>query len=646
MRVLSSTPCLLVAVTALCPLASSGVAQEFDLGTLVLSAASVGVDAQSAPASVTVITGEELETAGFTDLTDAIRGVPGVSVAGGADAENIFIRGLPSEYTLVLVDGVRLNSRTSRTNGSGGVDQYYIPPASAIDRVEVVRGPMSSLYGSDAMGGVVNVITKPVAPEWTGSVTLEGTSPANGKDSSQRQLSYHLSGPIAGEKLGLTLWGRKLEREASTKVEGGAYFGADDRTVNDHNARLTWAPSVDHEVFLQFGKTDMSRESASLTRASSEFEDTRRTVALGYNGFVGGWDMTALLAREEAKRETSTSRTGRAPEITTTTLDAKISRPLTWQGEHEFTFGIQVMKTELSDQNLGLGLRSHDSFDNTQAAIFAEDVWALTERLNLTLGARYTDDDTFGGKLTPRAYATYALTDQLTLAGGVSTGYRTPEVREIADGYYSCTGGGCSRAVVPGNPDLKPEESTSYELGLRFDNGTTRAGIVGFHTDFKNRIDSRDTGLQYSGSTDLYEWYNIGKARVQGLELEAGHFLSDALEISGSYTYTTSEQLTGDEKGEPLARTPKHQAALRLDWATPLSGLDAWTEATYFGAATTGGETYDGYTTVDIGARYTVNDMLSVNAAIYNVADRAITDADNGTTRNGRTLWVGLTTNF
>jgi outer membrane receptor for ferrienterochelin and colicins len=95
----------------------------------------------------------------------------------------------------------------------------------------------------------------------------------------------------------------------------------------------------------------------------------------------------------------------------------------------------------------------------------------------------------------------------------------TPELRETTQSYYSCTGGSCARAVVPGNPDLEPEESTSYELGLRYETGLSTAAITAYKTDFRNRIDSRDTGTQFSGTTDLYEWFNIGKAETAGVEI-------------------------------------------------------------------------------------------------------------------------------
>ncbi|KQI67519.1 hypothetical protein AN189_15030 [Loktanella sp. 3ANDIMAR09] len=629
--------------------------EAYDLGTLILSAAGVAVDPLTAPASVTVVTGEQLERAGLTDLTDALRGVPGVAVSGGDDAQDIYVRGMPADYTLLLVDGQRINTRQSRTNGNGGgVDQYFIPPASAIDRIEVVRGPMSSLYGSDAIGGVINVITKPVAPAWTGSATFETTVPENDDDSAQQQLSYYLSGPVAGETLGLQLWGRRLDRDGSTKREDGAIVGPDDRTVTDHTARLTWLPVTGHEVFLQFGVNDISRENDSGDGEVSAFDDTRRTTALGYESTIGAWDIEALLAREDAKRETSASRTGRKPEITTTTFDIKGSRDLDWYGTHALTIGAQVLEAELGDQNLGLRETENTRFDNTQWAVFAEDVWSVTDRVTLTFGARYTRDERFGGKVTPRAYATWALTDSLVLAGGVSTGYKTPGLRESAPDYFSCTGGSCSQAVIPGNPDLQPEESTSYELGLRFDNGTTTAGVVIYKTDFTNRIDSRDTGLQYAGRTDLYEWYNIGNARSEGVELNASQAIGDRFKVAASYTYTDTRHLDGSLKGEPFARTPRHQASLRADWQTGLDGVDVWAAATHFGESSSARMArgakrvteYDSYNTVDVGLNYAFNDTLTFRGAIYNVTDTSITDAEHGTAQNGRTAHFGITTQF
>ena len=156
------------------PLAAQSVKQ---LDTVVVTASGFEQDIESAPASISVITREELQEKSFTDLAGALRDVEGIDVRGATGKTgnlNISIRGMPSDYTLVLIDGRRQNSAGDVTpNGFGDTSTGFIPPISAIERIEVIRGPMSTLYGSDAMGGVINIITRKVSKEWTGSATLE-----------------------------------------------------------------------------------------------------------------------------------------------------------------------------------------------------------------------------------------------------------------------------------------------------------------------------------------------------------------------------------------------------------------------------------------------------------------------------------------
>ncbi len=609
------------------------------LETIVVTAAGVGVDPLTAPASVSIVTAEQLEKTGAVDLTDALRNVPGVSVAGAADGENIFIRGLPSEYTLILIDGKRIGTSQSRPNASGGVDQYYMPPVPAIDRIEIVRGPMSSLHGSDAMGGVINIITKPVSDRWSGSVTMEARVPEKTEDYSERQVSYFANGPVIAEKLGLQVWGRKLYREASERERGPS-----ERNLDNMHGRLVWTPVEDQKISAEAGWTHIHTDPQM---------NKRLIGALSYEGMIQDWDLEADISHEHAGRDTTGS--SRQPRIDNTVLDAKASREFDLLGLHRSTLGGQFTRSTLEDVNPGVSSTEHDQFSNNQWALFMEDNWEILPDVTLTFGGRYTDDERFGSKITPRVYAVWEFYQDFFLSGGVSTGYRTPELRQSVEGYYLTTNRGA--AVIAGTSDLEPEESTSYEAGLRFDNGQARFSMTGFHTDFSNKIDSRDTGGTITlGSTtyDLYEYYNVGKARVQGVEVSAGYFILPDLEVSGSYTFTHSERRSGDLQGKPLSRTPKHQASLRFDWTTPLEGLDLWSSVRYQGdsvsvTSTSRGSTatdYDGYTTLDMGANYRFNDHLALKGAVYNVSDLTINSDDHGTVESGRTFWVGLTAEF
>src|SRR5690625_928186 len=133
------------------------------LENVVVSATGFEQMVEDAPASITVIPRSELEKKSFRDVTDALKDVPGVVITGGGSQSDISMRGMAPGYTMILVDGKRVSSRETRPNSDGpGIEQGWLPPMQAIERIEVVRGPMSSLYGSDAMGGVVNIITRKV----------------------------------------------------------------------------------------------------------------------------------------------------------------------------------------------------------------------------------------------------------------------------------------------------------------------------------------------------------------------------------------------------------------------------------------------------------------------------------------------------
>jgi len=176
------------------------VAQDAGAGLkeVVVTATGFEQEVVDAPASITVISQEELKKRPFRDLTDALRDVEGVTITGTASEKDIFIRGLPGAYTLILVDGKRQSTRDARTNGNSGFEQSYIPPLEAIERIEVVRGPMSSLYGSDAMGGVINIITKKVARQWGGSLSVDTTLQQHGDSGDAwRAASRRFSVPTA-----------------------------------------------------------------------------------------------------------------------------------------------------------------------------------------------------------------------------------------------------------------------------------------------------------------------------------------------------------------------------------------------------------------------------------------------------------------
>jgi len=330
-------------------------------------------------------------------------------------------------------------------------------------------------------------------------------------------------------------------------------------------------------------------------------------------------------------------------ETTNLVLDTKLVAPV---GEsHIATVGGQWWKAEMDD-----GI-AQTTFEQKTWAVFAEDEWRLREDLALTLGARYDDHEAFGGHVSPRAYLVWNTSENWTMKGGVSRGYRTPDLNDLHSGVNGATRQG--QVITIGNPDLEPETTTSTEFGVYFDslNGFN-ANATLFHNKFKDKIASGDP-IQITGRPGIpdgsyAQQINIDEAVTQGLELAASWAFAPAWTLSANYTYTDSEQKSGDNKGEPLTNTPEHLANAKLNWQTT-DRLNLWLKSEYRGERarftssyenladngrySTNQSIYDtlgkntkAYTLFHLGGSYRASENLTFNAAIYNLLDKDFVD--------------------
>lgn len=340
------------------------------------------------------------------------------------------------------------------------------------------------------------------------------------------------------------------------------------------------------------------------------------------------------------------------------------------------TFGGQYKYEDLVDETNGL-IGTLDSasasVDRWIAAVYTEVEWAVTNDLNVTTGVRYNDDELFGAHLTPRVYANYQLTPAWTIKGGVSTGYKQPSLPEATEGFGRGTGGGGSpapypRALIIGNEDLDPETSTSYEVGFVFNDRAAdlNASVMLFHTEFDDKI-AEDRLCDLGGDrNDPTTWQcsyqgrdyvflstrkNIADAMMRGVELTLDYGITQTVTFSSSYTFTDSEQQSGEFKGEPLNQIPRHMLNAGLDWQSS-NLLNLWLDANVRG------ETSDylgrnsmskgtpGYGFVDAGLVYQLNNSARVKAGVYNLGDKQVTTESYGVVLDGRRLNLGLTVDF
>ncbi|HDF2342020.1 iron-regulated outer membrane virulence protein [Morganella morganii] len=651
--------------------------------TIVVTASGFAQEMRDAPASITVITKEQLQNKPAANLIDMVKDVEGVSVIGGSLKPDISIRGLSGDYTLIMVDGRRQNSRESRPNGSGGYEAGFIPPVEAIERIEVIRGPMSSLYGSDAMGGVINIITKAVADEWHGSMGMGGIIQESKDYGNSANTDFYVSGPLIKDKLGLQVYGGLNYRREDKLLEGTPR--KDDKNIT---AKLAFTPIEGQKFLAEVGRSTQEHTSTpgksideTTTRGGivqknnkSEVHNDRNHWALTWKGDWDEINSELSVYQENTVRKTNTGKwnkvsedwvmeyDARRPEVTNTVVDGKVTAFLP---SNVLTVGGQYQHAKLKDDSVIKNKQTvTEKMTAEQKALFVEDEFSVTDDLTLTGGLRMDDHEFYGKHWNPRAYAVYKLTDEITIKGGVAKAFRAPTLRELSPNFGTSTQGGA--AIMYGNRDLKPETSVTEELGIAYDHesGFSVSATL-FNTEFKNKL----TSYQVAGQTDpltglnMFIYDNVGKANIRGVEMASRIPVAEKWNLNLNYTFTDSERKSDDEKlngkslkGQPLEMTPRHMANAKLDWQYR-PDMSFYTQANYTGkqvwAAQRNGAKQprerSGITTLDLGMTYQVMPNALLNFAVLNIANEKGDDIDtNGNWQidEGRRYWANLKLNF
>ncbi|WP_288382111.1 TonB-dependent receptor [uncultured Acinetobacter sp.] len=604
------------------------------LATIVVSAAGYEQKLKDAPASITVITEKDLKDKRINSIADALVDIEGVDIspqAGKTGGLNIRIRGMDAEYSLVLIDGRRQNSTGDITpNGFGESNNSFIPPISAIERIEVIRGPASTLYGSDAMGGVVNIITKKVSNEWTGSSTIEATLLPNSSNfGNQRAVDSFITGPIIKDLLGIQLRTRKAERSQSNVgyldqndnvVELGMGNNPTKSDIDTIGARLTLTPTKQHDLSLEYEKTDQwydnSKGQLGTLGANGgydkakEFNRNRIVLAHTWRNKIGTLDSSISNTQTETIGRLIPSRAQagsnvinpRLLESKDTIFDTKLATQ--YFDAHNITLGGQWWDASIKD-----GLRVNKDVSFKQIGVFAEDTWALTPSLALTTGLRFDNHDTFGSFWTPRTYLVWNANDNWTLKGGYSEGYKAPRLERLTNGIYNV--GGQGRTPLFGNPNLKPETSRNLEFGTYFNNQSNfDANITAFYSQVKDKIvtgptertcDAKDAiikadcekymasigtpWLMQSGDTGSRTWsvrrpINAQKADIYGIETGLNWEFVPTWKLGLNYTWTETEIQDKALGNPPLNDTPKHIVNASMKWQAD-DKIQLWARGEY-----------------------------------------------------------------
>ncbi len=640
--------------------------QEQDVPTLeniVVTATSSERALVDAPASISVITQKKLQQQPVNDLAKAVDASVGVSLESlGNGRQGISIRGMNSDHTLILINGERINNSASAIAHSD-FELGWVP-TEALERVEIVRGPMSSLYGSEALGGVVNMITRTATDKWEGSLSSYGVWNDHGLGGDQFKTGFYLGGPLVKDTLGLNLWGEYRYREPLKEVEK-PFYALDKQQAKTGHIGLTWTPDAQQRIDASIDMNNEEQESyreGSVSKLPSSgskpgkpskpilvkspdyhltHDVQRRRYSLSHQGTWSWGDTMLRVYQTELKRlahRTDDKDAGGPNKFRDSVIDGKASFRL---GNHHYvTAGAEYRRESLDDPTINK--KKHKA--QNHYAVFLQDELFINDKWDAVIGVRADRHEDFGWEFSPRAYLTYRPNEVWTIKAGVGKGFKAPTLKQLSAEYESRAAMG-GRGIIRGNPELKPETTVSYELGAAYDDNQFSAGVTLFRNDVNNLIETtRQKQCDVAGRVCLaYE--NVNKAVLQGAEFTLGYKFSKTWEAEANYTYLSAKNKT---LSEPLSDRSRHRANAMLTWK-PLDGLSTSVRFEHIGSQYRTTKNQPAYNLVHWYVNYDINKNLSVRAGIENIANKRLALDDISLfsrADEGRRYFAGFTARF
>lgn len=590
-------------------------------------------------ASVTVLTRAAIESAQTPAVAELLVQTPGVNYTrngGLGTSSTLNIRGAEGHHTVVIIDGVKLNDPSS-TQGGFNFGNLLVGDTS---RIEVLRGAQSTLWGSQAIGGVVNIVTAEPSSDFEGNLSAEAG--AHG--------TTYFRGAVGGASDRLS-W-----RLAANRYDTDGYSAYAPGTENDGytntslsgrlNLKLTDNASVDLRSVWSDGQNDFDGWGVD----SREYGKTREWVA--YAGLnLGLFD--GRLQNRFGYAQTSTDRQNYNPDnkLQTLTFDAE-GKNQRWEYQGTFavtdnlntTFGVESERAEMktrspSDWNLnpafGTGKADLDS-------AYAQLQWTVVPGLTLTGGLRYDDHAQYGDNLLGQMAAAWSLNDGNTLVrASWGQGFRAPGLYELYSEY--------------GNLTLQAEEFDTWEVSLSqklFDRADLTLTYFNRQADNEIRYNSCAPGsadpLCTINGVGRWGYYaNVQKTEAEGVEASAQIQVTDGLTVSANYTWTDARNASGANKGKQLSRRPEHMGNLLVDyrWA---NGFKSGIAVRYSGESFTSDANtvaLSDYTLVDLRLSYPVNETVELYGRVENLFDEKYETVQNYGTA-GRGAFGGVRIKF
>jgi vitamin B12 transporter len=599
-------------------------AEEYNLGNVMVSATKTSKYQREIGASTTVITSEDIARSGKTTVAEVLQDAPGVSIRKNSvygGLTSIDIRGAKSGQTMVMIDGVEVYDPIS-------IDRDFDFAHLATDnikQIEIVRGPQSTLYGANAMTGVINIITK----KGQGEQKVEALVETGSYDTFRESIG--ISGET--EKSNYSFFVSRVDSDGVSKAKDGSEVDGYKSTTLSSRVGISLLDEA--ELFLVTRYTDAEFE---IDDSYPTEDDVNR---INYSQqFISkiGFDQ---IINEKWDHELSFSfinmdRRDRDPADDTDTTERDDSR---YKGDvKKFQWQHNLSLSDMDVNTIGYDYQEERGTSNADTSAYTsrldrrsiqnrgyyfQSQLELLDNLNTSAGVRVDDHDTYGSEFTYKLSGSYLLDPTSTrFKANYGTGFKAPSIYQLYDGWS-------------GNAELSPEKSKGYDLGIeqKFQDEQTGLGITYFNNQFRNLID------YVSGS-----YINIKKAQTSGWEIESYMQVSENAKIGGNYTFTkTKDKDTGYEFG----RRPKNVISAYVDWDYSEKGninfIGRYVGARYDNNTNT--TKIKCYYLFDLASSYDISQDVEFFWRIENIFDRQY-ELISGYAGLGRAVYAGVKAQF
>jgi vitamin B12 transporter len=578
-------------------------------------------------ASITVIGREEIERMQWRTLPDLLDAVPGLHVvqSGGPGGQtSVFLRGTNSNHALVLLDGIEVSDPSQ----PGGLFDIAHLLTDGLERVEVLRGPQSTLYGSDAVGGVINIISS----RGRGERTASGWAEAGAFNTMQQAVGVRGGGSHFDYALNYASLHTRGISAFAEDLGGHERDGYDNRSTS---LRVGLHPTrtLSFNLFGRLIDTDIEIDPFQEDR---DYRGSTRQLFLRGEGQLellgGAWRQSFGVSYADHDRKDQNDPDVEFPEAAALTHDGRRLKfdwqhDLTLHPSHIVTLGLETERESLDARSLTSSafqsFASEADESLRTSAVFLQEQFEFGDRLFGTLGLRLDHHDEFGSHLTYRVAAAYVHPDTGTkLRASVATAFKAPSLNDLfGRSVFSCCGGFTQN--FRGNPDLDPEKSRGFEIGIEQPlwDGRVRLGVTYFQSQIRDLIQT----------TPLFDSVeNIARARMDGVESFASLSIANQFTLRVDHTYTMAEDR---DSSRDLLRRPAHKLSLKAE-LRPIQNATLSLAVVYTGhrkdidALSFDRTSLGGYTVTDVAATYQITPRWRAFGRVDNLFDREYDDPD------------------